>query len=247
MKIRISILITLYFFITSFTDFKTEQLKNGRVRTAYAEKESGAKKLFINNGFDISKSNIYIRVFKHESSIELWARPTEKTTYSLIKTYPICMASGTPGPKRKQGDGQVPEGHYYINRFNPSSNFYLSLGINYPNASDAVRSNRSNPGGDIFIHGSCVTIGCMPITDNGIKELYLICVEAKNGGQSKIPVTIFPGRLSDTGLAELKKQFPDLKTHQLWDELKAVYDTFEKSHELPSVSIDPQGRYQISK
>ncbi|MBC7451384.1 MAG: hypothetical protein H7259_07840, partial [Cytophagales bacterium] len=65
-----------------------------------------------------------------------WAKGKTSTQFTLTKTYSICSASGTSGPKRKQGDNQVPEGVYYIDRFNPASNFHLSLGLNYPNTSD---------------------------------------------------------------------------------------------------------------
>jgi hypothetical protein len=40
----------------------------------------------------------------------------------------------------------------------------------YPNESDRILGERKNQGGDIFPHGNCVTIGCLPITDGGIKE-----------------------------------------------------------------------------
>jgi murein L,D-transpeptidase YafK len=104
---------------------------------------------------------------------------TSDQEFLHIKTYTVCATSGLIGPKRMQGDLQIPEGFYYIDRFNPYSNFYLSLGINYPNTSDRILGDKNNLGGDIFIHGDCVTIGCLPITDSEIKELYIFCVEAK--------------------------------------------------------------------
>ena len=56
------------------------------------------------------------------------------------------MQSGTTGPKRAEGDYQVPEGFYYINEFNPNSKYHLSLGLNYPNASDKILSDSIDPG-----------------------------------------------------------------------------------------------------
>lgn len=109
-----------------------------------------------------------------------------KDLFRLIKDYQICSLSGELGPKRQQGDLQVPEGFYWIDRFNPASNFYLSLGINYPNQFDRILGKSGELGGDIFIHGGCVTIGCIPITDDKIKELYLIAVEAKSNGQDGV-------------------------------------------------------------
>lgn len=83
----------------------------------------------------------------------------------------MCMQSGTLGPKRMEGDYQMPEGFYYINEFKPYSNFHLALGINYPNASDKVLSDARRPGGDIYIHGGCVSTGCIAISDQPIEEL----------------------------------------------------------------------------
>ena len=71
----------------------------------------------------------------------------------------------------------------------------MSLKINYPNASDHILSDRRRPGGDIFIHGSCVTIGCVPLRDDPIEEIYLAAVDARTSGQARIPVHIFPGRM----------------------------------------------------
>ncbi len=69
-----------------------------------------------------------------------------KNLLSLFKTYKVCALAGTLGPKRMEGDYQVPEGFYYINEFNPQSNYYLSLGINYPNESDKVSKRFIRPG-----------------------------------------------------------------------------------------------------
>lgn len=198
--------ILLLSFLFSFTNnpFKEEQLKYQRVRQAYKEKESSMLENLENNSIDKNKLRIYLRAFKKEKKIELWAKNSTDKTYKLIKEYKICMTSGSLGPKRKQGDRQIPEGFYHINRFNPYSNFYLSLGLNYPNKSDKILGVKNNLGGDIFIHGSCVTVGCMPITNERIKELYIYCVEAKNSGQETIPVTVFPVELTDSNFTRLK-------------------------------------------
>jgi hypothetical protein len=85
----------------------------------------------------------------------------------------------------------VPEGFYFIDRFNPESSYHLSLGLNYPNPSDRIRSDHGRPGGDIFIHGSNQTIGCLPLGDEAIEELYLP-PSMRGRGQRGIPCTSFP-------------------------------------------------------
>ena len=178
--------------VTDTDSFKTQQLHFPRVRQAYHDKGQNIDQLLKDKALTADHLWLYIRAFKHEDLLEIWARNKNDSTYILLKSYDVCNKSGGLGPKRRQGDLQVPEGFYHIDRFNPASNFYLSLGINYPNESDKILSDDVNPGGDIFIHGNCVTIGCLPMTDDVIKELYILCVEAKNNDQHKIPVTIFP-------------------------------------------------------
>ncbi|HEY4936504.1 MAG TPA: L,D-transpeptidase family protein, partial [Puia sp.] len=135
---------------------------------------------------------VYIRSFKYDSEMEVWVKNKQGEKYKYFKTYKICALAGSLGPKRMAGDYQVPEGFYYINEFNPRSLYHLSLGLNYPNASDRMLCDLSQPGGDIYIHGSCVTTGCIPITDGQIEELYVLTAHAKDMGQDFIPVHIFP-------------------------------------------------------
>jgi len=105
--------------------------------------------------------------------------------------------AGSLGPKRIEGDYQVPEGFYYISEFNPKSEFNLALKVNYPNQSDKLLSDSLRPGGGIYIHGSCITVGCIPITDGQIEELYLLAANAKSNGEDFIPVHIFPVRFDN--------------------------------------------------
>ncbi|TMV46797.1 hypothetical protein FGG78_40975, partial [Thioclava sp. BHET1] len=58
----------------------------------------------------------------------------------IVKTYKVDLGFDPIGAKHFEGDGKTPEGLYYINRRNPKSAFYLSLGISYPNATDVELS-----------------------------------------------------------------------------------------------------------
>ena len=228
--------------------FKNEQMRYPRVRQAYKEKESEVLKLLTHNSINNNSLRIYLRAFKKEKIIELWGENNSENTYHLIKEYNICRTSGGIGPKRKQGDLQIPEGFYHINRFNPSSNFYLSLGLNYPNKSDKILGLQGKLGGDIFIHGACVTIGCLPITDDQIKELYVFCVEAKTHGQNNIPVTIFPSKLTDSEFNSLKTKYKsDSDKIGLWTDLKQGFDIFNEIKQLPNISFLNSGRHEVSK
>lgn len=216
------------------TGFKKDQLRYSRVRTAYQQKEAVMLEKLRSAGIERERLEVFLRVFKEEEKVELWGRNKGDKKFVKIDSYDVCSSSGGPGPKRKQGDGQVPEGFYHIDRFNPSSSFYLSLGVNYPNASDRKLGNRNDPGGDIFIHGNCVTIGCLPLTNRYIKELYIYCVEARNNGQEKIKVYMYPAILDDGKIESLAQRYgADEPTILLWKELKKAQDHFS-THSTPA-------------
>ena len=190
---------------------------------------------------------IYIRSFKYDSQLEVWVKNDIKESFKLFKTYKVCALAGTLGPKRMEGDYQVPEGFYFINEFNPNSSYYLSLGINYPNVSDRLLSDSIRPGSGIYIHGSCVTVGCIPITDQQIDELYILAAHAKDMGQDFIPVHIFPIRFnvsrSVNFLEGLERDNPELKAFA--SPMEDAYNYFEKYHQLPVVLIGEKGEYII--
>ena len=239
------LLVSSYLFAQGniFQDFKTEQNKYVRVREAYTEKETTLKQLCKDVQIPYPPKEIFIRIFKYDKILELWVRSEQADSFVLFKEYKICASSGKLGPKRRQGDYQVPEGFYTINDFNPFSNFHLSLGINYPNESDRTLGVKGNLGGNIFIHGDCVTIGCIPITNDCIKEVYLMAVEAKASGQKQIPVHIFPTRF-DKGAWIFQTCINDKGLTKFWSNLKIGYEYFESHKRLPTISIKKDGSYQ---
>src|SRR5262249_36671127 len=191
---------------------------------------------------------ILLRAFKKESQLELWGAGSEAGPYVLLKSYGICATSGVLGPKRRFGDEQVPEGFYDLDWFNPQSNFFLSMHINYPNTADRVLGSRTNLGGDIFLHGNCASIGCIPITDDGIKEVYWLAVLAKDGGAKHLPIQIFPARLDERGFRELaKSHIGQCELIGFWSNLKEGFDSFEKEHWLADVHFAKDGRYEFSR
>lgn len=227
-------------------NFKTEQLKNVRVKEAYIQKQATLETLLKSKNIAFSTLQIYLRAYKQESVLEVWAKNKTDKKYLLLTSYAICQSSGTAGPKRKEGDLQVPEGFYQINHFNPQSNFHLSLGINYPNKSDKVFADKHRPGSAIYIHGNCVTIGCLPITDDKIEELYILAVEARNNGQKAIQVTICPAKMTSDNLLNLKKPANfSQSTLNLWKDLQTDFQRFEAVKTVPIVDFLPNGRHNI--
>ncbi|TAF66673.1 MAG: hypothetical protein EAZ55_05595 [Cytophagales bacterium] len=228
------------------TSFKEKQLKYIRVREAFRAKRDTLKTLLKSKGINSFSIDIYLRVFKQEQELELWVKARESQQYILLKTYKICKLSGKIGPKRKDGDGQIPEGFYHIDRYNASSKYHLSLGLNYPNRADRIRSDSLKTGSDIYIHGDCISVSSIAITDDFIKEVYLLAIEAKSDGQERVPVSIFPTRLTNNNLKRLEEETNETSLKKFWGQLKKGYDYFEKCKQLPNVTINSKGEYLIT-
>ncbi|MEM1008496.1 MAG: L,D-transpeptidase family protein [Myxococcota bacterium] len=138
------------------------------------------KKQFSNVKMLVDHRPIALVAFKQERRLELWK--WHRGRYRWIKNYRFTVYSGHLGPKLRFGDRQIPEGMYRITNLNPYSSYHLSMKLNYPNAFDRVmarKDHRTNLGGDIYIHGRDVTIGCIPVGDRAIEELFTLL--AKNG------------------------------------------------------------------
>ena len=231
---------------TDLAEFRKYQLSFPRVKEALDKYNDSLNLMFIRKNILYPCKDIYLRAFKSQNELELWARNNDNTDYKLVKVFRVCALSGLLGPKMEKGDRQVPEGYYYIDEFNPKSEYYLSLLLNYPNFADRLnaKDRTTDLGGEIYIHGGCVTIGCLPMTDEGIKQLYIICLNAKLNGQENIPVHIFPTRFTKPGVIYLNREYAnDLNKMQFWNELKEGYDYFEKYHRLFPVICTPNGHY----
>ncbi len=237
--------VTNSFSQTSFTEF---QKSSGKVSGIFNSMEDSLRKQFEQKKMTWPPQAMYIRSFKYDRLLEVWVKGNAKEQYKLFKTYKVCMQSGSMGPKRMQGDYQVPEGFYHINEFNPNSNYHLALGLNYPNASDRILSDSLHPGNAIYIHGNCVSTGCIAITDVPIEELYIIATNVKNSGQDFIPVHVFPVKYnvkkSADYLAQTLKSKPELTAFTA--KLKEAFIFFEEKKQLPVILVNKKGEYVVN-
>lgn len=226
--------------------FREGQLKHTRIREAYTEKEKSVVKTLAGHSISRDSLRIYLRAFKAEKTVELWAKNINDSSFLLIKKLPICEISGNIGPKRRYRDLQVPEGFYHITQFNPYSKYYLSMQINYPNASDSIRGYKGQLGNLIFVHGECVSSGCIAINNDQIKELFVYCIEAYNSGQKEIEITIYPTHLTDANHARLTTAYSKNKDYtSLWADLKKSYDGFNQTNIPPVVKFLPDGTHEV--
>lgn len=218
----------------------------GRVARARESRQAAVAEYFRAAGVSYPPRELFLRTFKHEGIFEVWGRD-ESTRFKLIRSYPISRSSGKPGPKRREGDLQVPEGFYIIDAFNPISIYHLSLRVSYPNASDRVLSDPEKPGFDIYIHGGAKSIGCVPIGDEGIEEVYLMALDA--GNRAIIPIHIFPARMSGASWEEFTASFRrnDPSLLRFWENLQPGFEAFERTHTLPRIVIEKNGRYRVQR
>lgn len=147
---------------------KATELHGDRVRAHYEPR-------CLKAGLPWPPARLRLLAFKEERALEVWAAGP-KGEFRKLESFPILGLSGGPGPKRREGDLQVPEGDYRLTTLNPDSKFHLSVRIDYPNDADIARSTIpvNGMGGDIYIHGGKVSIGCIAVGDSRIEEVFCL-------------------------------------------------------------------------
>lgn len=243
-KILIPLFICFPMNLLKAQNLDTLRKKFSRVEQAAANQQEKLKNLCHQKGLHLPLQNIFIRMYKEEQILEVWGR--NKGQWQLIHAYSVCIVPGKLGPKIRQGDRQVPEGWYFIDSINPQSDFHLSLRINYPNQVDRWRSrNEKDPGGDIFIHGECFSVGCIPIQNGPIEEVFWLVVQTLFAfPQTPVQVFILPFDVSDEHKYEKFKALYHEWT-PFWEQLKSIQLYFNELGELPNIVEDESGNYNI--
>jgi murein L,D-transpeptidase YafK len=176
-------------------------------------------------------SPVLIRAYKKEAELEIWKMKFDGR-YALLKTYPICRWSGQLGPKKVEGDMQVPEGFYTIEpgQMNPNSHYYLAFNVGYPNVYDRAYGRT---GGSVMVHGVCSSAGCFSMTDEQVADIYAIARDAFRGGQREIQLQSYPFRMTPENMAKYRLD-PNI---DFWKELKNGSDHFEVAKTEPPVVV----------
>ncbi len=177
------------------------------------------------------RAPMLVRAYKKEGELEIWKMRADGT-YAHLKTYPICRWSGQLGPKKREGDRQVPEGFYSVapGQMNPNSAYYLSFNVGYPNAYDR---SHGYTGSAIMVHGACSSAGCFSMTDEQMAEIFAIARESFAGGQRAIQVQSLPFRFTPENLARYRLD-PNMK---FWNEIREGVDHFDVTKREPEVAV----------
>lgn len=204
-------------------------------------------------GFEWPPRELYVRMFKDERIVEVWVGDG-KRSLELLDTFSECGASGIIGPKVAQGDLQVPEGFYIVTGLNPWSPGLLSLQLDYPNDADKARramravdvKEAANVplGGDIAVHGTCISTGCLAIDDAPIEQLYLLALEPRRRGRA-IRVHVFPTRMSPERITTVLEHTEDVTVVKLWTSMIPAYRAFERSRKTPLTWPRSDGTYGV--
>src|SRR5579872_4814077 len=176
-------------------------------------------------------SPVLIRTYKKEAELEIWKMKSDGR-YALLKTYPMCRWSGQLGPKKREGDMQVPEGFYSIapGQMNPNSHYYLAFNVGYPNAYDRAYGRT---GGNVMVHGVCSSAGCFSMTDEQVADIYAIARDSFSGGQREIQLQSYPFHMTAQNMAKFRLD-PNI---DFWKNLKEGSDHFEVTKTEPSVLV----------
>lgn len=153
-------------------------------------------------GVSYPAGSVMLVAFKRERRLEVYAGPSPYGL-SFIRSLDVTAASGGPGPKLREGDKQVPEGIYEIDKLNPNSLYHVSMRLAYPNEFDrrmAERDRRRKLGGAIMIHGGAKSIGCLAVGDEAAEDLFALAADA---GKYSVSVMILPRDFRRTGETEL--------------------------------------------
>jgi len=184
---------------------------------------------------------VFIRIFKEEHELELWLRNSPSPDYTLYKVYRVADWSGGPGPKLKEGDGQTPEGFYFVSssRLRPETRHHLGIDLGFPNEYDSFHGRG---GSGIMIHGGETSRGSYALSPADMNEVFTLATLALDSGQTFFRVNTFPFRMTDKRMEKEWKRQP--RWIDFWVNLKEGYDFFENVNVPPDVSLS-EGDYEF--
>jgi murein L,D-transpeptidase YafK len=201
-----------------------------RSDAAYARQALALERALAAKGLQLG-APVYLRLTKSPAELTAYVEDADGA-FTAFRTWPVCSVSGSLGPKTREGDGQAPEGFYRVTpaQMNPASSYHLSFNLGYPNAYDRAHDRT---GSFLMVHGSCVSIGCFAMTDEGIEEIWTLMQAAFEAGQRAIDVHIFPFPMTPEAL-EAEADHPYAA---FWANLAPAWTQFAETARVPRVRV----------
>jgi murein L,D-transpeptidase YafK len=190
--------------------------------------EQRLRERFATAGLSYPAQQLAFVSFKDVRRLEVYGRMSPEQSWAFVTQYPILAASGSLGPKLREGDRQVPEGIYRAELLNPNSKFHLSIRLDYPNAFDrqiARADGRTQLGGDIMIHGGASSIGCLAIGNDGIEDLFVLSALV---GKEQVRIILSP-----TDFREVAARVPLTEPQwirDLYDSIRLELQQYHRQH-----------------
>ncbi len=208
---------------------------------------------------------ITFRFFKLEREFEIWGAESINDSLRLLCTLPVCSADFEPAPKLNEGDGKTPEGFYectvyYGSKYsfmwiklntNEVDNFgqvndgsSFKICINYPREIDRARTKEfidinTSPGGEICVHGNCVSAGCISFRNRNFLPVYCFAVNHNQVKYGKVLIQIFPFRFTDDLIENYSNSYQKMEKEKLvdfWENLQQGYNLFNSTKHAIKVS-----------
>lgn|GEM_PF-1089208 len=221
-------------------------------------------------GLQYPPKQVLFRTFKKEKEFEIWGSNSAKDTMKLLTTFEICAGDDEPMPKTRQGDWKTPEGFYHLTTLYGSELRWMwidleedyhfitpqvgqgssyKLWLNYPNNFDrsrtkAIHQNQVSTGGEICIHGNCVSAGCISFENNLYSAVFGFSQYHSHKKFGKPQIHIFPFRFQNEkqedylqDLTEIEKQ----EIKQLWKMLEKGDSIFNKTKKPLKWKVNKNG------
>lgn len=222
MRVFWAFLLVMNLFSTAKSD--TLYTVDDRIRQYGAVVETRLQPVFQAAQVPYPPASLVLIGLKQERMLQVYATGPDGK-FHFVRQYSVLAASGVAGPKKREGDQQVPEGIYKIDLLNPNSKFHLSMRVNYPNEFDramAAKEGRTTLGGDIMIHGNRVSIGCLAMGDEAAEDLFVL---AALTGIQNIQVILCPVDFRTGAKPDMAADAPDWLPG-LYEKLKAELEKY---------------------
>jgi len=227
----------------SWGQFRYRKPNKSKGKIAIAEKLDTVMSVFKKHHIKKEDFEVLFVIYKDENKLVVFGKNWYDLYYQKLLSYEICFQSGQLGPKKRGDDYQIPEGFYQVESLNPRSDYYISLGINYPNLADKRKNKTCDLYANIAIQGGCFSVGSISMTDDIIKTIYILALVTRQNG-FRIPIFIFPFKMTKQNMLKHADLYQDNnELLKFWINLMLGYQKFAKTQGEIKYFISKKGDY----